>query len=197
MGTKIEIETVEGMREVVHGMVDRTFNALKATEGKPLDEVNFQQELHTLRTENGNFLVEGSTITLRVKYQHPLLKPAPNAKVLVCTDEGVFSLVDPSEARINHIAQVLIGLGAVKDEAAALDAINSGCALYSPISISALAQVSALLFERVDAPEPQAPEHVQAPESVFMNKPSVTSVDASDAVVEGSESDTGGLKGVD
>lgn len=163
MGTKIDIETVEGMRKVVHDTVDHTFNALKIIEGKPIDEVNFQQELHTRRTEGGDFLVEGKTITLRVKYQNPILKPAPDAEMLVRTHEGAFRLIEPSEARINHLVQVLIGLKAIKDEAAALDTINAGGVFYSPVNISGLAQISALMFERVELLK-EAPEPEQAPE---------------------------------
>lgn len=165
MGTKIDIETVEGMRKVTHDMIERVFNAVEKTpDGKPVDAVNLQQEMHTYRTEGGSFLAEGTTITLHVKYRHPVLRVAPNTEMVVRTPEGVFRLIDPTEPRINHLVQVLIGLRVVDHEAGAIDMLAEGKVFETNLYISALAQISALMFERTvlkEAPEPETPPEVE------------------------------------
>lgn len=159
MGTKAEINTIEGMRRAAHAAIDDFFNRLPTKEdGTPVDEVRLHSEsnhevvgLCTLST--------GRMFGVMANYDRPML--TSDADVIVHTSDGLFKL--SNKEGLNALVRFLSdenGLG----YAEAAEAIGSGGerALVSGMGINELARRTRLLFEPVpkavvSAPTPEAP----------------------------------------
>lgn len=194
MGTKFD-NSIENLRAMAHRQIDVFFNQVNAKpDGTPIDDVSFAVDRGVRQTEGGGFIIEGSSVTLKVKYKAPVITIAPGTEVYVRTPEGLFRLADPTEARINALVQVFISRGLVPNEAEALDKINASAVLVSPIGISAIAQLSNLVFEFATSAKPG--QDATYDEKPPMTEPELTAATAQD-VIDRENAEFGRIVGVE
>lgn len=166
MGTKVEIETVEGMRKAAHTAIDSFFNNLPVNpDGMPRDRLEMRSEQKLVRTDGGGLLSEGTFFGVMVEYRHPKLMLSPKDELVLKTREGKFRLANPNGDAINSLVRFCVDVLGGMDEAKILDTMLAKGVLYTDMPISDIARQVNLLFEPVVDPEPVEVEAAPAAET--------------------------------